>query len=98
MALSILGRRHAHLPPRRHHRICEGPRFRPDAVLALPVPNPDLWIGLLYLAIGFALWFVLVGFLILLWRLVWSLIRIIKGFIALNDNEPIANPGCWRFG
>ena len=24
--------------------------------------------------------------------------RIIKGFIALNDNEPIANPGCWRFG
>lgn len=56
------------------------------------------WIGLLYLAIGFALWFVLVGFLILLWRLVWSLIRIIKGFIALNDNEPIANPGCWRFG
>jgi uncharacterized membrane protein len=56
------------------------------------------WIGVLYLAIGFPLCFVLIGFPILLWWLVWSLIRIIKGFIALNDNKPIANPKSWLFG
>ena len=56
------------------------------------------WIGLLYLAIGIPLRMVLIGIPVLGWWLLWSLIRIIKGFIALNDNEPIANPGCWRFG
>ena len=56
------------------------------------------WIGLLYLAIGFLLGFVLIGFLVLGWWLVWSLIRIIKGFIALNECKPIADPKPWLFG
>src|SRR5579872_2253697 len=43
------------------------------------------WIGLLYLAIGVPLCLVLIGFLVLAWWFVWSLIRIIKGFIAIND-------------
>jgi uncharacterized membrane protein len=56
------------------------------------------WIGLLYLAIGFLLCIVLVGFLILVWWLVWTLIRIVKGVISLNEHKPIANPRSWLFG
>jgi len=29
---------------------------------------------------------------------IWSLIRNIKGILALNDNRPIANPHSWMFG
>ena len=56
------------------------------------------WIGLLYLAIGFPLCFVLIGFPLLLWWFVWSLIRIIKGTIAINEHRPIANPQSCLFG
>ena len=56
------------------------------------------WIGLLYLVVGAALLFVAVGALVLLWWLVWSIIRNIKGVLALNENKPIANPTSWMFG
>lgn len=56
------------------------------------------WIGLLYLVIGTLLCVVLIGFLILAWWLLWSLIRIIKGIVLLNEGRPIANPGSWLFG
>ena len=56
------------------------------------------WVGLLYLAIGFPLCLVLIGFPILVWWLVWSLVRIIKGIISLNEYEPIAKPKSWLFG
>jgi uncharacterized membrane protein len=56
------------------------------------------WIGLLYLAIGIPLCIVLVGFLVLAWWFVWSMIRCVKGIIALNDYRPIANPKSWLFG
>jgi uncharacterized membrane protein len=56
------------------------------------------WIGLLYFAIGFPLCLVMIGFPILVWWLVWSLTRIIKGMMALNENKPIANPRSWLFG
>ena len=56
------------------------------------------WIGLLYLSIGIVLCLVLIGFLVLAWWFVWSLIRIVKGFIAINDYKPIANPRSWLFG
>jgi uncharacterized membrane protein len=39
-----------------------------------------------------------VGFLILLWWFVWTLVRVIKGMILLNDQRPIANPTSWLFG
>ena len=41
---------------------------------------------------------VLIGFLILAWWFFWSLIRIIKGFIMLNNGSPIADPRSWLFG
>jgi uncharacterized membrane protein len=56
------------------------------------------WIGVLYLIVGFVLMFVLIGFLVWAWWFVWSLIRNIKGILALNENRPIANPTSWLFG
>jgi len=56
------------------------------------------WIGILYLVIGTILTVVIVGIAILLWWFVWSLVRNVKGTLALNDNKPIANPASWMFG
>lgn len=56
------------------------------------------WIGFIYLAIGFALSLVLIGIPILLWWFVWSVIRIVKGIVAVNEYRPIANPKSWLFG
>jgi uncharacterized membrane protein len=56
------------------------------------------WVGLLYLIVGGVLAWVLIGFLVLAWWFVWSLIRNIKGILALNENRPIANPKSWMFG
>jgi uncharacterized membrane protein len=56
------------------------------------------WIGVLYLVVGFILVWVLIGFLVLLWWFIWSLVRNIKGILALNENRPIADPGSWMFG
>ena len=56
------------------------------------------WIGLLYCVIGFFLMVILIGFAIYLWAFIWSLIRNIKGVLALNERKPIADPGSWLFG
>lgn len=56
------------------------------------------WIGLLYLVVGSILLYVVIGGFILLWWFIWSLIRCIKGILALNRGEPIANPTSWGFG
>jgi uncharacterized membrane protein len=56
------------------------------------------WIGLVYLSIGFPLCLVLIGIPILAWWFVWSLIRIVKGMLLVNECKPIANPGSWLFG
>jgi uncharacterized membrane protein len=56
------------------------------------------WVGLLYLVIGGILTVVIVGIAILLWWFVWSLVRNVKGVLALNENKPIANPTSWMFG
>lgn len=56
------------------------------------------WIGFLYITIGFALSIVLIGIPIIVWWFVWSLIRIVKGIIAINEYKPIANPRSWLFG
>ena len=56
------------------------------------------WIGLLYGIIGLVLSLILIGYLVLLWLFVWSLIRNVKGVLALNENQPIPNPASWMFG
>jgi len=56
------------------------------------------WIGLIYLVVGCLLAIILIGFLVLLWWFIWTLVRNIKGLLALNENRPIANPTSWMFG
>lgn len=56
------------------------------------------WIGLLYLVIGIPLCLALIGVPLLVWWLVWSLIRIVKGSLLLNEHKPIVNPRSWLFG
>jgi uncharacterized membrane protein len=56
------------------------------------------WIGLLYLVIGFATSIVLIGFAILAWWFIWSLIRIVKGGLLVTEHKPIGNPQSWLFG
>jgi uncharacterized membrane protein len=56
------------------------------------------WIGFLYLVIGVILTFVIIGIAVLLWWFIWSLIRNVKGVLALNENKPIPNPTSWMFG
>jgi uncharacterized membrane protein len=56
------------------------------------------WIGVLYLLVGFLTTFFGVGFLILLWWAVWTVIRCVKGLLALNMGQPIRSPNSWWFG
>jgi uncharacterized membrane protein len=56
------------------------------------------WIGLLYLVVGTVLWVVVIGWAVLAWWFIWSLIRNIKGVLALNERRPIADPTSWMFG
>jgi uncharacterized membrane protein len=56
------------------------------------------WIGLLYNVIGIPLCLVLIGFPIIVWWFVWSVVRIAKGGLLALENKPIANPRSWLFG
>lgn len=53
------------------------------------------WIGLLYGFISLVLSMVAIGFLLMIAVVVWAVIRLVKGLMALNRNEPIANPQSW---
>ena len=41
---------------------------------------------------------VLIGMPILVWWFIWSLIRIVKGFLFVIERKPIANPRSSLFG
>jgi uncharacterized membrane protein len=56
------------------------------------------WIGLLYFFVGFLTLHFGIGALILLWYVIWTVIRCVKGLLALNMGEPIRNPNSWWFG
>jgi uncharacterized membrane protein len=56
------------------------------------------WIGLLFVFAGVVTLHVAIGGLILLWWVVWTLIRCVKGLLALNAGEPIGDPESWFFG
>jgi uncharacterized membrane protein len=55
------------------------------------------WIGLLYGTVGAILAIVLIGWLILLFTLVWFIIRCIKGLQALDKREAHPDPTSWMF-
>jgi len=55
------------------------------------------WIGMLYGVIGMVLTAVFVGFAILLFVLVWWVVRCVKGMRALGERREVENPGSWLF-
>jgi uncharacterized membrane protein len=56
------------------------------------------WIGLLYFFVGLLTLHIGIGALILLWYVIWTVIRCVKGLLALNMGESIRNPNSWWFG
>jgi uncharacterized membrane protein len=56
------------------------------------------WIGLAYIVAGAVTLHVGIGALILLWWVVWTAMRCVKGLLALNAGEPIADPESFLFG
>jgi uncharacterized membrane protein len=56
------------------------------------------WIGLLYFFVEVLTLHIGIGALILLWYVIWTVIRCVKGLLALNMGESIRNPNSWWFG
>jgi uncharacterized membrane protein len=56
------------------------------------------WIGLLYFFVGILTLHFLIGALVLLWWVIWTVIRCVKGLLALNLGEAIRYPNSWWFG
>jgi uncharacterized membrane protein len=56
------------------------------------------WVGVLYIAIGVLLSVIVIGIAVLFWWFVWSLVRNVKGVLALNEGKPIGSPTSWMFG
>ncbi len=55
------------------------------------------WIGALYLILGGILSIILVGWLVLLFWVVWLIVRSIKGLKALDCEKAVENPTRWLF-
>jgi uncharacterized membrane protein len=55
------------------------------------------WIGVLYSVIGLATWVFVVGWFILLFVLVWLIVRCIKGMGWAERGEPVRNVTTWMF-
>ncbi len=55
------------------------------------------WIGLLYFFIGMLLTMVLIGFIVILFTVVWYIVRSVKGMKYLDAKEAHPNPTGWMF-
>jgi len=55
------------------------------------------WIGLLFMLIGGLLSVVLIGYFIMLFWVIWLVVRCVKGMKYLDRNEPHPNPKGWMF-
>lgn len=55
------------------------------------------WIGLLYVLIGMILSIILIGYLVLLFWVVWLVIRCVKGMKTLDQKEAHPDPAGWLF-
>ncbi len=55
------------------------------------------WIGLLYICVGCLLIFVLIGFLVLLFWVIWVIVRVVKGLRYLERGEPHPDVAGWMF-
>ncbi len=55
------------------------------------------WIGGLYMLIGVILSFILIGYLVFLFWVVWLIVRCIKGMKSLDQKQAHPNPTGWMF-
>ncbi|PSL12175.1 putative membrane protein [Marinobacterium halophilum] len=55
------------------------------------------WIGIVYSLIGMVTTLILVGYLILLFVLVWYIVRCVKGLQCLDKRQPLPDSGSWMF-
>lgn len=55
------------------------------------------WIGFIYLIVGGLLSMILIGYLILLFWLVWIIVRCVKGIKLLDQQQPSATQGVLSF-
>jgi uncharacterized membrane protein len=55
------------------------------------------WIGLLYGFVGAVLLVVAIGALILLFLLVWWIVRCVQGLNYLSKGQPVPNSKSWLF-
>lgn len=53
------------------------------------------WIGSLYIIAGTLLTLLIVGYFVLLFTLIWLLVRCIKGIRCVNRRRPFPNPESW---
>jgi uncharacterized membrane protein len=56
------------------------------------------WVGLLYFIVGTITVHIAIGAFILIWWFVWTIIRCVKGLLALNEGKPIPHPNSWWLG
>jgi uncharacterized membrane protein len=55
------------------------------------------WIGLLYIVVGVVTTAISIGFLILLFWLVWYIVRCVKGIKLVSEGRSPPNPVSWGF-
>lgn len=55
------------------------------------------WIGFLYLVVGAMLSVILIGWLVILFWVVWLVIRSVKGLKLLDQKAPHPDPAGWLF-
>ena len=55
------------------------------------------WIGLLMMVVGTVLSFILIGFLVFIFWIVWLIIRCVKGMKYLDSGEAHPDPDGWMF-
>lgn len=55
------------------------------------------WIGLLYLFVGAVTASIFIGWLILVFWLIWYLVRCVRGVKLASEGRPVPNPTTWWF-
>jgi uncharacterized membrane protein len=55
------------------------------------------WIGLLFSVIGAILMIVLIGWIVIIFTLIWLIIRCAKGLQLLDKKQPHPDPTTWMF-
>jgi uncharacterized membrane protein len=56
------------------------------------------WIGALFMFLGILLSMILIGYFILLFWVVWLIVRCVKGMKYLDQQQAHPNPTGWMFG